>query len=642
MERRKMLMKRTFGFTLLLALLLLTACGGGSKYEKTVQQGDELLAAGNYEQAVETYSAALELQESSPEAYQGMGKAYLALEQYEDAAAALDKAIELGAQSAELYAACGDAYFAIGGAVSDDLSRIEAQQTAVQRYKSALELQPEESSYYQKLADFYIGLGEYSQALDILEDGAAKTKDAGFQEQAEQVKHTMEVQQSLNAIPYAGDRIKCVMSAEQAAGYAQLLADGIRGAIPVFDTECELCYANYDASNVAYWDQPFTAHGYNGSEETTRGYALLCDLAGDGRPYLLLMDEDTKQQGCFGDTSISIYGWQDDKAVQLFAYEGWLRADYWIYRISGNSYGLSISGSSGAGDHGGEEYRFLNGSLLESNSWREVWEEDPKSGEAKLHIWDNDKEIAVLTEEEFENWESPKDESSEETAPMSEDLDPLENHLVEACPLKEMVDKLNAYASTVSGGSAPVADYTFRTDKQQAAKAMLELLKKRDEVRYCRLVDMDGDGSKELILNVEESPELVLAIYTFKDGALKKVKDCIGTYRVPFEDTPWGMIVEESTLERNKNNETYAIRISQHMMPGVSMLFTLTDQWAVEYNNYEPEGPDDPPIPARYIHNGQEITKEEYYKISNQYQPVEDGSGDHRQETVDELISWLK
>lgn len=596
---------------LCLLILSLTACGGGSKYEKTVQQGDELLAAGNYEQAIETYSTALELQESSSEAYQGMGKAYLALEQYEDAAAALDKAIELGAQSAELYAACGDAYFAIGGAAADDLSRIEAQQTAMQRYKSALELQPEESSYYQKLADYYIGLGEYSQALELLEEGAAKTKDADFQEQAEQVKHTLEVQESLSAVPYFGDRTKCIMSAEQAAGYAQLLADGIRGAIPVFDKECELCYANYDSSNVAYWDQPFSTYSDAGDVETTRGYALLCDLAGDGRPYLLLMDEDTRQQGCFGDTSVSIYGWQDGKAVQLFAYEGFLRWEYAIFPLSGGGYGLSATYYSphGEEDGGFNEYLFVGGGLAEGN------------------------------------------------VEVAEDSVSLTDYLSESCSLKEMVDGLNAYATTVSDGNAPVADYTFHTDKQQAAKAMLDLLKNTGDVLYTRLVDMDGDGGKELILFEKGQENYGCDIYQYRDGALKKVLDCDGQY----EGRSMGVILEEICLMKHESNGTYAIQCEQYMGHPVDVIYTLKDQWAREVTPYTEEDwmralektpfvePEDT---IECFHNGSVITEKEY-NANVQYDAVELitewsevyadlRSGNHRQETVDELISWLK
>lgn len=104
-------MKRTISLFLALALVL-CACGQKAENATTWQEqydlGVRYLSEGNYEEAVISFTAAIEIDSKRSEAYIGLSDAYIKLEQYDMAVEVLEDAIANNGDLEELVNALND------------------------------------------------------------------------------------------------------------------------------------------------------------------------------------------------------------------------------------------------------------------------------------------------------------------------------------------------------------------------------------------------------------------------------------------------------------------------------------------------------------------------------------------------------
>lgn len=107
---------------LALVLLLCTACDKGT-WEEHYDLGMKYLSEENYEEAVVEFTAAIEIDDTKPEAFLGRAKAYAFLgDSYEQAIADFEKVIELNPKSTDAYLGLADIYRKRGN--KDELNSI--------------------------------------------------------------------------------------------------------------------------------------------------------------------------------------------------------------------------------------------------------------------------------------------------------------------------------------------------------------------------------------------------------------------------------------------------------------------------------------------------------------------------------------
>jgi hypothetical protein len=251
--------------------------------------------------------------------------------------------------------------------------------------------------------------------------------------------------------PYYGDISKCNMSAEQALAYAQLLSNGIAGNLTYYDGNAPLSIV--DSKSIMDWSSPWDITPVvDNAIYAQRNYALLCDFAGDGNPYLLLCNKNTSDSTSGQDFIFSVYGWQNGK-LQCLAEQGTLRYSHFDYfTLLDNGIRETVIKITEDGDWPtvNTDYRFVNGGIELSET---------SLGNAKA----------------------------------------IESAMGDTCTLREMIVYLNKYAASV-GSSASVSTSPC-TSKQLMAKAMWSVINNSDlNIYYEKLLDMNGDGTKELII----------------------------------------------------------------------------------------------------------------------------------------------
>ena len=112
---------------------------GLSEYEK-----------GNYKQAIEYYSKAIEYNPNDASLYNNRGLAYYNLEQYDKAIADYTKAIEIKSDFADAYYNRGLAYFRKGSPYN-----LEPRKKAISDFTKAIELRPDFADAYYNRALAY-------------------------------------------------------------------------------------------------------------------------------------------------------------------------------------------------------------------------------------------------------------------------------------------------------------------------------------------------------------------------------------------------------------------------------------------------------------------------------------------------------
>ncbi len=282
----------------------------------------------------------------------------------------------------------------------------------------------------------------------------------------EQTDREAELTAALESISYYGDKSKCSMTAEQAAAYGQLIADGLAGDFSFRGGYDESCFT------ITSWNSPFQIFDSDMGEqvEADRFHAMLCDFSGDGVPYLYVYSSTNDT----GEQSFEIYGWTGQKAELIFDTdaEKSYRNNFYIYEDENNKYEIRMDYEEycpPALFYRVQTYAFAEGTIKticgrteENNFEDELW-----------HVIENGVET-VYTSEEYSTLTAGRSqtENHKHTLPYTC------FHAIQPSTLQEMMEGLNQYAalwggeSTKQSGAQPVDDMG---DNIAAAKdAMLE------------------------------------------------------------------------------------------------------------------------------------------------------------------------
>ena len=461
-------MKR-FVWLLVAAVLLLSGCGNKEeKYTAYCEQGTASLSQQEYEQALEAFGKAADLLPDRPEAYQGRAEVYLAMAE----------AAEEGSEE-----------------------QTSAYASALAEYEAAIQRDSGNAELYQKAIELCRQMGEEDKLLALLQSGAEATGDRTLKEALETERSRQAAAEVLSAMPYYGDISKCRMTADQAVLLGLLIAHGLQGDIEPFSGYSQ------PVDQVVFWNDPYTVQGYDGYYETDRSLMVLGDFSGEGLPYLYCFSS-------LADNSFEIYGWDEyGKPVRIIgeeAYNG--RQEGYLFETENGKVKMCESGSSGADSHSRSVYTFLQGRVEESESYLEEYSYE-------LEEWKiiENGEVNYYTEEEWANRdveEPVEEEKAERNLPYRS----FEEVVACACSPSEMIQYLNQYQAALTDGDASQGAYAAEhTEEEYMAKDMYNIMMELDQMGtlsdisdpempwgltldYARLLDMNGDGMKELIL----------------------------------------------------------------------------------------------------------------------------------------------
>lgn len=122
-----------------------------------VEQGNVRWFEGREEEAIGLYEQALALDPQEVEAYVALGEAYRSRGEWEVAAQALEQAARLAPEDADVYRVLGDVYLAWN-------ERPTSRVGAIQAYRHAIELRPDNPGLSAGLGDAYRALGDVEGA----------------------------------------------------------------------------------------------------------------------------------------------------------------------------------------------------------------------------------------------------------------------------------------------------------------------------------------------------------------------------------------------------------------------------------------------------------------------------------------------
>ena len=605
---------------------LLCACGPfGGAYRKQLEQGRLQLERGQYEAAAASYSGAVERNARGADAYEGRGNAYAALADRAKAyspeqnsyrrAALLDykKACELD-DSAQRKQTLINYYLRLGDealrAVQDESAPTQAYgyEIANSYYQAALELNRLNGAAYGKIVALLLAQDKSDEASEFLEKGFAVTSDPALTRELEALRAQIAEREEqarradalriLQSMPYYGNPDECRMSAAQAAACAKLLSDGINGKFYGFSGYGKPLY-----NKTVCWDEPYPVLGY-GSYETDRAKVILADLAGNGVPYLCLFSTLVENN------SFEIYGWVDGAMKLAAGEESWGgHQDGTLIEVLDGTVALVETVTTANNTHSGQTFRFREGGAIVTESWYEARE----NGQAVVRVT---RDGAQLTYERGEWDNRPATVSPEERElPYTSFADVL----LGACPLRDMVSALNAWAGIVSNGTVETGETPpEHSERHRVAAAMLHKLFVLDHLSldtdtrlcYVRLVDFNGDGLDELLAafsgayQSESGTNCQFALYEWKDGALV--------------EHPGGNRLNELRLARQKNSSNKGVL-------GIENRGTLTRYAYTFLNGAEEFQADNVKRIYEVIKNGQPagIAESEFTVLQGQYETLE-------------------
>ena len=611
------------GVVLCAAALALTLCACGGAYRKEIEQGRLQLQRGQYEAAVATYSAAAERDSRRPDAYSGRGDAYAALADRAQPysveqtayrrAALLDyrKAYELD-KSALRTKALTDYYLRLGdealSAAPDAEAPALGYEIAESYYQAALDLDNLNGDAYGKMVSLLLLQDKSDDAEALLRKALAVTSDPALTRLLEDLNAQVSDKEAqarradallvLASTPYYGNPEKCRMSAEQALACAQLLSDGLKGKFYGFSGYGKPLY-----DRPVYWDEPYPVVGY-GSYETDRGKAILADLAGDGVPYLCLFSTLT------ADNSFEIYGWRDGEMKLTVGEESWGGQQSGVLKeLADGAIVFAETMTTANRVHGGQTFRFRDGGAVVTESWYEARED----GEIVVRVTRNGEQSTYPRNQ----WETFYVGMAPEDRTVS--FASLSDAISAACPLRDMITRLNEWASAISGGAAePVELPPEPSERRRMASAMLRKLFALDHLAigadtrlsYVRLADCNGDGIDELIAALsgtyqsESGAECQFALYEWKDGALV--------------EHPGGSNFNELRMARDKNSGAKGV-------VGIERRETLTRYAYTFLNGGEEFQADSAENRYEIIKRGlaAAIAESEYAVLTGQYETLE-------------------
>lgn len=273
-----------------------------------------------------------------------------------------------------------------------------------------------------------------------------ETAEETTEETEEEVTPEEQLRTALGGMPYYGDAAGCKMTAEQAAAFAQIIADGLAG-----DFSFRGGYSNYDY-DILTWSEPFQVFAFDMEQpaEIDRFHVMLGDFAGDGVPYLYLY-------GSQEPSSFEVYGWNGSEPILSCTGEIGLRSDYLLTEETDGRVSFTEQ-CFNAGTKCRDEYIWaavvrLEHAFKEGNTElvceRALAKWEPLDDSEPFSIVENGEQIKTCTEEEAEAFLEEASHHHELPYTCFYDMEP--------CTLEEMVNYLNAYADVMSGGqSVPV------------------------------------------------------------------------------------------------------------------------------------------------------------------------------------------
>jgi tetratricopeptide (TPR) repeat protein len=118
--------------------------------------GSAYAELGKFEKAIKVCKKAIKIKPDKDQAYYNMGGAYAELGKFEKALEVCKKAIEVKPDSYEAYNNMGVAYAGL-----DELKK------ALEAYKKAIEIMPDDYETYSNMGIAYAGLGEFEKTIEV-------------------------------------------------------------------------------------------------------------------------------------------------------------------------------------------------------------------------------------------------------------------------------------------------------------------------------------------------------------------------------------------------------------------------------------------------------------------------------------------
>lgn len=142
-------------------LIIMSSCS--TEVPIMTRSGESQLMSGNYQEAINTYTRAIDLAPKDAEAYLGRATAYEKLGFFDRALADFDKAVALLPKDSGVYVNRGLAYEMSGN-----------YQMALRDYTAALELDPGNATAYFNCGNVAVKLGDPAQAVEYYKMAARK------------------------------------------------------------------------------------------------------------------------------------------------------------------------------------------------------------------------------------------------------------------------------------------------------------------------------------------------------------------------------------------------------------------------------------------------------------------------------------
>lgn len=419
-------------------------------------------------------------------------------------------------------------------------------------------------------------------------------------------------QEILRAMSYCGDVAACQMTADQALAYAQLLADGIQGKVPYAGNNENASifseWYNTLEADKFFWEEPNTAWGYSGEYQTDRANVILGDFAGDGTPYLCVVRSIAPEEG------FDIYYSDGAAARYVFGGETYMGRDTTSFTLDKDgAMTVSNAGIGGAGLHGNDDYIVSGGKAVKVYSYEENFDYDTEL----MHVTINGMETIYTQEEwEQENYNAGKKLNSD-----AKDQEYVISAAYTPIPLHTMIDYLNRYAA--AKGSTRSVTTEKRSDRSRMAEAMLNVIDEwpKEESDEALLVDLDGDGWKELLIYRGG----IAYLYHWKDGQLHE--EAVD-YDFNGVNAAWWLCKDSSTGELGIAWNNYGGG-NNDVDPDDAGRYTsvhfnyLTHTIGIEIREYKGETHYYFVDYVDYNYSPVEISQEEYQRIYDQNQQIE-------------------